>query len=106
MTIKFSEVFGNIGGGGSSSSSTDYNGDWITVDHTLILEEVTAKEFIIDPAPITPSEVTVDIVGGTPQEEGVDYQISGNKFQWGELGLDGILDVGDTVRLIYFSTIV
>lgn len=99
MTIKFSEVFGGISG----SSGSDENGDWIQVSHTLILSDVENKEFTISPSPMVPSEVVVDIVGGSPQRFGEDYEIIGDKFNWDGLGLDGTLSIGDIIRLAYFG---
>lgn len=95
MVLKYSEVFG-----GFSKSS---NGDWIQSQHTLTLLEVNNKEFVMTPPALIPSEVVVDIVGGSPQEVGIDFQILGDKFQWEGLGLDGTLSVGDIIRLAYFG---
>lgn len=99
MAITFSDTFGGFG----SSSSGSSNGDWIQVSHILILSDVENKEFTISPSPVVPSEVVVDIVGGSPQRFGEDYEIIGDKFNWDGLGLDGTLSIGDIIRLAYFG---
>jgi hypothetical protein len=43
----------------------------------------------------------VNLIGGIPQEYGADYIIYGNQLIWCGLGLDGLLEPGDNVRIIY-----
>lgn len=47
------------------------------------------------------SSSAVNIVGGTSQEYGVDYILQGEKVLWGGLGLDGEVEPGDILRVIY-----
>lgn len=45
--------------------------------------------------------LTVNGVGG--YTEGVDYQITGNQVSWLFLDLDGVLQIGDVLRITYQS---
>jgi hypothetical protein len=73
------------------------------VYHQVTALEEAAKVFALPTPPSTPAHVLVDIVGGTTQQFSVDYTIAGSNFGWTGLGLDGILEDGDVVRLQYFN---
>lgn len=47
------------------------------------------------------SSSAVNLVGGIPQEYAEDYRLEGGRLVWRGLGLDGVLEPGDTVRVIY-----
>jgi hypothetical protein len=49
------------------------------------------------------SSSAVSIVGGVPQEYGVDYTLQANKIVWRGLGMDGVLEPGDIVRVTHRS---
>jgi len=51
------------------------------------------------------TEVSMDIIGGCAQEYGVDYTVSGAQVSWSGLGLDGVLEVGDKIRVRYTYTV-
>lgn len=65
--------------------------------------DVTAANFTLAATPAEPTKVLVDVIGGTSQQQGVDYTISGSTFDFSGLGLDGILASGDVVRVQYFT---
>jgi hypothetical protein len=78
-------------------------GTWTNEVHTLTGPEITAKQFNMSNAPVTPTDILVDIVGGSPaQVYGTDFTISGLVFNFNGLGLDGLLAAGDKLRLAYF----
>lgn len=68
--------------------------------HTVTASEVLAKQFslIKDPAGIN---ICIDIIEGTSQQPGVDYQITGRVVSWDGLALDGVIEAGDIIRCIY-----
>ena len=99
MTLRYSTIFG------SDPNSGSINGDWVQITHTITSQEASAKEFTITAAPLVPSEVVVDIVGGSPQQYNEDYTIIGDKFNWATYALDGVLDTNDTIRLAFFMQI-
>lgn len=47
------------------------------------------------------SSSAVSIVGGVPQEYGVDYTLQANRIVWRGLGMDGVLEPGDIVRVTH-----
>lgn len=65
--------------------------------------DVTAANFTLAAAPAEPTKVLVDVIGGTSQQQGADYTISGSTFDFSGLGLDGVLASGDVVRVQYFT---
>lgn len=73
------------------------------VYHTLNGGEITAKQITLLITPAVANKVIVDIVEGVPQEYAVDYTVSSNILSWNGLGLDGVLDIGDVLRIQYFS---
>lgn len=71
--------------------------------HTVTGGEATAKQFTMSATAAASSKVLVDVIGGSSQENAVDFSIAGSTFDWSGLGLDGVLAASDVVRLKYFS---
>jgi hypothetical protein len=72
------------------------------VEHrTLTAAEVAAKQLQLDETPVSPSEILVDIQGGSSAFYGDDFIVSGDLVQWNGLGLDGLLAAGDKLRIGY-----
>lgn len=70
---------------------------------TLTSLEASNKIVVLALTPYSPSEVLVDIIGGTAQEFNVDYTIVGNEFRWNGYALDGVLTSGDKIRFHYIT---
>lgn len=75
------------------------NVNYITLDGT----DITNKEITLVNTPENASRVILDVISGTSQFFGIDYTVSGSVLSWDTLGLDGILSIGDTLRIIYDS---
>lgn len=90
-------LLGTGAGGGS------VNGDYTPEYHTITSGEAIAKSFTLNNTPDDPTEVLVDVINGSSQQIGIDYQIAGDVFSWAGLTLDGLLETGDRIRLIYFT---
>lgn len=71
--------------------------------HTISGAEAIAKEFQLPALPVEPGKALVDVIGGGPQQFGVDYNISADTFSWSGTSLDGVLTAGDIIRFNYFS---
>ena len=69
----------------------------------MTLGEITAKQFTMAATPVSVTKVLCDIIGGTTQVYTLDFIITGNIFSFNGLGLDGILNTGDVVRLFYIQ---
>ena len=87
----------NQSGGGS-------NGDWQQIHYTLTASDITNKGFTMNPTPLVPSEVGADLIPSVSLLYGQAFTITGgNFFTWNGLELDGFVNEGDTIRLLYFS---
>jgi hypothetical protein len=71
--------------------------------YTLTAPQAAAEQITLGGTPDTASKVILDVIGGTSQEFGVDYTVSGDVLSWSGLGLDGVLVDGDKLRVIYDS---
>jgi len=68
---------------------------------TLTAEEIDAKKIIIAGNIVSNSDILFDIYGGSITWQHIDYTHSGNEISWENLSLDGLLSVGDQVRIVY-----
>lgn len=78
------------GGGGSTGLN-------FVVEHTVTALELAAKQFNLPAAPASP--LFADMIGGGPLSNGSDFNVVGLVFDWNGLGLDGIINQGDVVRI-------
>jgi hypothetical protein len=69
----------------------------------LNASEISSDSFTLAVAPSVATNVIVDVINGTPQHYGVDFNVSGSTVNWSGLGLDGVLSAGDVLRLQYFA---
>jgi hypothetical protein len=67
----------------------------------LTPEDISNKFVTLSQTPLVPDAVVLNIDGGIPQINGIDYRIEGNKISWSELGLDGFLDDTDVLIVQY-----
>jgi len=91
-------------GGGGGSSVISVSGEWKVEYHTVTALEHTAKQFSMSETPSDNDQVLVDMLNGSTQQNAVDYNITGAIFDWNGLGLDGVINIGDIIRLAYFFT--
>jgi len=88
---------------GDSISPPSVSGIEQSYVHTVSVLEQINKELQLIATPAQPSKMLVDIIGGTSQIINIDFQITGDLFQWTGLALDGVLTSGDKVRFHFFS---
>lgn len=73
------------------------------------IEYITLTQTHIDEKKVNLREVpnknliAVDILGGISQFPDTDFVVSHQELSWNALGLDGLLESGDTMRIIYGS---
>jgi hypothetical protein len=48
-----------------------------------------------------PSEVVVNVIGGTSQELGTDFYVEDNRVKWDGMTMDGQVKAGDVLRVLY-----
>lgn len=88
---------------------SDTSWDRVTTDTTSGKREkitldsfaISQKQVILSKVPLNPEKVLVIPVGGPPQDNGVDYFISGNILGWSGMGMDGILSEDDELVVYY-----
>lgn len=67
--------------------------------HTISAGEAVSKSFVLPYTPIGPTFIILDTPTG-PATYGTDYTVTGDTVSWVGLGLDGVLNAGDAVRVI------
>lgn len=67
----------------------------------LTQEDINNKYVTLTQTPLVPDAVILNIDGGIPQINGIDFRIQGNKISWSDLGLDGFLEETDVLIIQY-----
>lgn len=97
---------GGIGGppvGGGISLADAANAEVVTYI-TLNLASITAGQTALPLAPHSGGKVKLDVIEGLAAEFGTDFNVSGTDLIWSGLGLDGILQTGDKLRIVYLTS--
>jgi len=72
--------------------------EYITVDG----DDITNKYTSLAQTPYAASETMLDIIGGGPQVYTIDFTvISGTRLNWDGLGIDGVIEADDIMRVSY-----
>jgi len=72
--------------------------EYITVDG----DDITNKYTSLAQTPYVASETMLDIIGGGPQVYTIDFTvISGTRLNWDGLGIDGVIEADDIMRVSY-----
>jgi len=102
----------------SNDKAYTYDGDtssWIEVggitqqeidvveEFTLTSTDITNKKVTLTYTPVNANYVRLDVIGGGAQDNGVDFSVNvtTKELSWSGLGLDGILEAGDVLRVTY-----
>lgn len=67
----------------------------------LTQEDINNKFVTLSQTPLVYDAVMVNIDGGIPQINGIDFVVDGNKISWSGLGLDGFLEETDVLIVQY-----
>jgi hypothetical protein len=92
----------------SSADWSEFKGhqQYKVENRILTTIEISNKYMVLAIAPTNLSKVTVSIIGGTEQANGVDFimtgQDSGKRLSWNGTPLDGMLSAGDELVIRYF----
>jgi hypothetical protein len=68
---------------------------------TITSGEDSAKQLTLAQTPAAPTEVMLDMIGGTAAFYSNDFTVTGTTLTWNGLGLDGILSTSDKIRITY-----
>lgn len=95
----------------AKASADDYDTEWISQDalsqewkneaFTLTLSQITLKKITLAFTPKDREAVRLIPDGGPEQRLGIDYEVMNNEILWNGLTLDGFLEIGETIRVIY-----
>ncbi len=80
---------------------TSIDNAYIVEVRTLTAGEAAAKEIILTNVPVNTTKVTLDLIGGTSQQIGLDFNVSGSVLTWDGFSLETVLETGDKLRIIY-----
>lgn len=79
------------------------SGTQIVEYHTITAGELTAKQFTMLGTPATVAYTVSDLISGGALHFSVDFTVIGSNWSWNGLALDGVLAVGDVIRLNYIT---
>jgi hypothetical protein len=74
-----------------------YEVEKVTLDAT----DITNKQITLAQAPDVAAETRLIVIGGVEQEYGVDFTVSSTTLSWNAQGLDGVLEDGDRIIVVY-----
>lgn len=100
MALKFNPLqFAgfSFSGGGSGVPSGYY-----LEEFTLNSGNIISKSVTIANTPTTPAATLMVISGAPNMSYSEDFTISGTTVSWNGLGLDGILEAGDIISVVYY----
>lgn len=80
----------------ASSNFTQVNFEYLT----LTAENIAEKQVALSKVPAS-GVISLDVIGGTTQLLGGDFVLLGRLANWDGLGLDGLLEEGDILRVMY-----
>jgi hypothetical protein len=70
---------------------------------TLTLGEIIAGEVTLADSPAFPGRTLLNVYGAAPSFYSIDFTVAANVLSWTGLGLDGLLEPGDVLQVIYVS---
>lgn len=72
--------------------------------HVEITQEIVdARQFILPTRAYYPEQVTLDVIGGMYQINGIDFTVSEQTVYWQGTDLESILEVGDYIRIAFLG---
>lgn len=99
MSYKYNPLTGELDiVGGSSGGGVEPQVEY----RTITSGEESSKSLTLASTPSDPTTVILDVAGGPAQVYGDDFTVSGDVLSWSGLGLDGLLEENDQLRIVYF----
>jgi len=74
---------------------------------TITAQNILDKYVVLDPTPSNPANVTLEFLGGSEQENGVEFQVIGATLSWeadlpnGVIGMEGFIAENDIIIVRY-----
>lgn len=109
LTLEVSELVYDLdqkafyGGDGATPGGflVGENSAYIVEQIDLTQEDIDNKFVTLAQTPLVPEAVILNIDGGIPQINGIDFIVQDNKISWKDLGLDGFLEETDVLLIQY-----
>lgn len=76
-----------------------YFTDYVCISSENVQNKYVSLTYLIEDT----SDVAVNVVGGTAQKINKDFYVEDNKIKWDEMTLDGEINYGDILRVIYLA---
>lgn len=89
------------GGGGEADTVKTIEDNFFIEIRDVTVAEATAKELTLTQTPAASSKVTFDLIGGPPQADPDDFEVTGAVVSWNGKTLETVIETGDKIRLIY-----
>lgn len=80
-----------------SAAGSGYKVEYFTLD----IGDILAKEITLTAAPIFPDQTLLAVDGAPNCFYNLDYIVLGYKLSWMGLRLDGLLEPGDVLQVVY-----
>lgn len=91
--------------GSASATPIAPSQDFVVYPRTITGTDISNKKFTLPSAPNNITEVIASLKAATPIFVGDDFEIiNSNEFSWDSLGLDGDIEIGDKIQVIYFTS--
>jgi len=111
ITGRIGEIYWNTSINAPKMCTNDSPVTWVTLAatvpqpeyRTISPGEAVAEQLTLNFTPTDPTKVVLIPLGGTAQELGIDFSVSGNILSWVGLGLSGFLASGDKIVVLYWS---
>lgn len=95
-----------FGGDGETAGGVEigkYAGLKIKKERILLTREsIDSRRLLLSKEPENTQNITLIPEGGIEQVNGIDFIILGREVSWLNLGLDGFLEVGEFINVIYY----
>lgn len=74
---------------------------FVVYQYELQAADIIAKGITLIDTPSDNNLVTMNVVGGVPQENGVDFSVAGLNLTWSLLGYEALAEAGDILIITY-----
>lgn len=89
------ETLGSGGGGGGNQTVVQY--------FTLTSGQISSSSVTLTYSPSPANQTALDIISNGPQYYSDDFTVSGNVLSWSGKPIDGLLAIGDRIRVQYIK---
>jgi len=89
-------------GSGDGTSGENFITEYISINSNNIRDKFVPLSYIPEP---DCTNIALNIVGGVAQNIGEDFYLQDSKIKWDEMELDGEIEIGEILRVIYMDRV-